>query len=280
MSQDNWNIVIKPKTSLFDIDFEAIWRYRDLLWIFVKRDIVTVYKQTILGPLWYIIQPILTTITFTFIFGKMANISTEGVPHLVFYLLGITIWGYFSECLTKTSNTFVANQGIFGKVYFPRVIVPGSLVISNLGKFIIQMFVFVVIWSFYYFQGDITPNWAIFLLPLMVMFMGMIAMGFGMLFSSMTTKYRDLQFLLTFGVQLWMYATPVIYPLSTIPVQYQNYIKLNPITSIVETMRYAFLGQGYFSWGLIGYTAIFAFFIMALGALVFNRVEKSFMDTV
>lgn len=280
MSQNNWTTIIKPQSSIFSINLKEIYSYRDLLWLFVKRDIVTIYKQTILGPLWYIIQPILTTIMFTFVFGKLANISTGGVPHIVFYLLGITIWGYFAESLAKTSNTFVVNQGIFGKVYFPRVIVPLSIIVSNLGKFFIQFALFLIIFVFYWKSGSIKPNNVALLLPFIIVIMAIISLGFGMIFSSMTTKYRDLTFLLGFGVQLWMYATPVIYPLSAIPKKYARFIDYNPIAPLIESMRYGFLGHGKFSFGDLIYSFSFGVVVFFVGLLVFNKIEKTFMDTV
>jgi lipopolysaccharide transport system permease protein len=275
-----WTTIIKPQTSIFHLDIKEILKYRDLLFLFVKRDIVTMYKQTILGPLWFIIQPIMTTGMFTFVFGNLANISTDGVPHIVFYLLGITIWNYFSDCLTKTSNVFVANQGIFGKVYFPRVIMPASIIVSNLGKFFIQFSLFLCVFVYYYFQGQVDPNINILLLPFIVFIMAITSLGFGMFFSSLTTKYRDLQFLLTFGVQLWMYATPVIYPLSTIPEKYQALIRYNPIAPLIESIRYAFLGKGDLNYNSLLYSLVFGILIFSFGLLVFNKVEKSFMDTV
>lgn len=280
MSQSSWSTIITPQSSLVSINTKEIFSYRDLLWLFVKRDIVTIYKQTILGPIWYFLQPVLTTGMFTFVFGRLANISTDGAPHVVFYLLGVTIWNYFSECLTKTSNTFVANQGIFGKVYFPRVIVPASLVISGLGKFLIQFLLFLGVLSYYFARGQVAPNWVALLTPFIVFVMAVISLGFGMVFSSMTTKYRDLAFLLNFGVQLWMYATPVIYPISTIPKEYVKFINLNPITPLVETMRYGFLGVGDLSSSGIIYSFSFGVVIFFLGFFIFNKVEKTFLDTV
>ena len=279
-NEEKWTVEIRPHSGWFDLNVQEIWRYRDLLLLFVRRNIVTHYKQTILGPLWYVIQPLMTTLMFTLVFGKIARISTDGIPQLVFYLLGITVWGYFAECLTKTSSTFVANQNIFGKVYFPRITVPGSIVLSSLLKFSIQLGIFFCLWGYYLYHQAIQPNTVALLLPFVILTMGLLSLGFGMLFSSMTTKYRDLQFLLTFGIQLWMYATPVIYPLSTIPDKYVGYIKLNPMTSLVESMRYGFLGQGSFDWGDLGYSLSFAIGIFFLGLIVFSRVEKSFMDTV
>lgn len=280
MKEEKWTIEIKPANGWFDLNLNEIWRYRDLLWLFVRRDIVTLYKQTILGPLWYILQPILTTLMYTLVFGRIAGLSTDGVPPVAFYLLGVTVWGYFSECLNRTSNTFVTNQQIFGKVYFPRITVPGSIVISNLLRFGIQFAIFALIWGYYASQGKVAINVYALLLPLIIAVMAISSLGFGMLFSAMTTKYRDLQFLLTFAVQLWMYITPVIYPLSSIPEKYVKYVELNPVTPLVESMRYGFLGQGSFSWDGIIYSSLFSIGIFIIGLIVFSRVEKSFMDTV
>ena len=281
MPKNDWTTVIEPNSGLFDLRLKEIYKYRDLLWLFVKRDIVVVYKQTILGPLWYIIQPILTTLMFTFIFGRIAKIPTDGIPHIVFYLCGVTVWNYFSECLTLTSNTFVANQKIFGKVYFPRVLVPLSILISNLIKFAIQFCIFLIVWFFYLYKGEITPNWELlFLLPVVIIIMGGTSLGFGMLFSSMTATYRDLTFLLKFGVQLWMYGTPVIYSLSTMPDNYKFYIELNPITYLIETVRSIFLGgDGYRFEGLL-YSSVFSVVILFVGFVVFSKIERKFMDTV
>lgn len=279
-NQENWTIEIKPNATWFDIDLREVWNYRDLLILFIKRDIVALYKQTILGPLWYIIQPILTTMMFSFVFGRIAGISTDNVPPLLFYLSGVTIWGYFSDCLNRTSNTFVSNQNIFGKVYFPRIIVPGSVVLSTMLKFLIQFLIFLALWFYYYVQGKVVANYISFLLPLLVIQMALMSMGFGMIFSAMTTKYRDLQFLLSFAVQLWMYITPIIYPLSSIPEKYLEFIKLNPVTPIVECFRYGFLGHGFFEWSGLLYSSVFAIFIFVIGIMVFARVEKNFMDTV
>lgn len=279
-NEENWTVEIRPNSGWFDLNLKEIWRYRDLLFLFVKRDIVTIYKQTILGPLWFIIQPILTTLMFTLVFGRIARIPTDGIPPVIFYLSGITIWNYFADCLNKTSNTFVANQNIFGKVYFPRITVPGSIVISTMFRFAVQLGIFLVLWGYYSYQGKVEANPVAFLLPVIVLIMAITSLGFGMLFSSMTTKYRDLQFLLAFAVQLWMYATPVIYPLSFIPEKYVGFLQLNPIAPLVESMRYGFLGQGSFSWEGIGYSAVFAIGIFCLGVIVFSRVEKNFMDTV
>lgn len=278
---ENWTEVIEPKTKLLDLRLNELWRYRDLVMMFVRRDFVANYKQTILGPIWFFIQPLLTTIMFVFIFGRVAGLSTDGLPMLAFYLAGITIWNYFSETLSKTASVFRDNAQMFGKVYFPRLTMPFSIVISNLVRFLIQFGLFLAVWGYYLVkEKNITPNIYLALTPLLVMMMGLLALGFGMIFSSLTTKYRDLVFLLTFGVQLLMYATPVIYPLSSISEKYKMIILANPMSAIVETFRYGFLGAGSFSWWQLGYSFSFAVFIMLLGTVVFNRVEKNFTDTV
>jgi len=279
---ENWTEVIKPRSSLLDLRLGDVWRYRDLVMMFVRRDFISTYKQTILGPLWFFIQPILTTITFTIIFGRVANLGTEGVPMPLFYLAGLTVWNYFSTTLTSTSNVFVGNAHIFGKVYFPRLTMPISIVISNIVRFIIQFTLFMVIWVYYLVtQGDqVHPNGLIVLTPVLIIIMALLSLGFGMIFSAMTTKYRDLGMLLGFGMQLWMYATPIIYPLSKVPAQYQWIIRANPLTSIVEIFRYAFLGSGSFGWLNLGYSAVVTLFILFTGTIIFNKIEKSFMDTV
>ncbi len=281
--QENWTEVIKPQSRLLEIPLKEVWRYRDLLALLVKRDFISVYKQTILGPLWFFIQPILTTLMFVVVFGRIAGISTEGVPQVLFYLAGITVWNYFAECLNKTATVFKDNANIFGKVYFPRLIMPLSIVASNLVKFSIQFFLFICFWVFYLLQANsnVHPNIYILLLPVLLFMMAGLALGFGMLISAMTNKYKDLIFLLTFAVQLAMYATPVIYPLSSIAnPKYKLLLQANPMTSIVETFRYGFLGSGTFSWGGLLYSFLFTLFILAAGTIVFNKVEKSFMDTV
>lgn len=278
--QENWTEVIEPQASLLDLRLGEVWRYRDLLRMFVQRDFVANYKQTILGPIWFFIQPILTTLTYMLIFGRVAGLSTEGAPQLVFYMAGVTLWNYFSECLNKTATVFKDNAQIFGKVYFPRLVMPLSIVASNLVRFGIQFLLFILVVAFYAVRGDIQPNWAILLTPVLVLLMAGISLGVGLIFSSLTTKYRDLVFLLTFGVQLFMYATPVIYPMSEIPPEYFPIIRANPLTSIFETFRYAFLGVGTLSWGGLAYSTVFTLVMVALGAVVFNKVEKGFMDTV
>lgn len=279
-SDRKWTVEIRSKSNILDINFKQFLDYKDLLFLFVRRDIVTVYKQTVLGPLWYIIQPILTTVMFTLVFSRIANISTDGIPPLIFYLLGVTMWGYFSECLNRTSNTFVVNQHIFGKVYFPRITVPASIIFSTLVRFGIQFLIFLCIWIFYIQQNKIYPNPFALFLPVVVMIMALFSMGLGMIFSSMTTKYRDLQFLLNFGIQLWMYATPIIYPISSIPKEYISYIELNPLTPLVESMRYGFLGHGHFSIIGLSYSLFTSLIFFFSGIIVFSKVEKTFMDSV
>lgn len=282
-TQDKWTTVIRPKDKLLSVDFQEIWRYRDLLTLFVKRNIITQYKQTILGPLWYVIQPLMTTIMYMVVFGGIAKISTDGLPQPLFYLAGISFWQYFSDCLTKTSNTFVTNASIFGKVYFPRLITPLSDVVSNLVRFAIQFGLFLLVYLYYALFTDVqihTNGYAL-LLPVLVLMLAGLALGFGILFSSMTTKYRDLQLLLTFFVSLWMYATPVIYPLSTITnPKLQLVMQLNPLTGIVEFFKYGMLGVGCHEWWMLGYSFLFMVVLLAVGIVVFNKVQRSFMDTV
>jgi lipopolysaccharide transport system permease protein len=283
VQQDNWTEVIQPRTRLLDLGLADVWRYRDLVMLFVRRDFVSTYKQTVLGPIWFFIQPLLTTITYVIIFGNVAKLSTDGLPAMVFYMSGITIWNYFAQTLTNTSTVFRDNAAMFGKVYFPRLTMPLSIVISNLVRFGIQFGLFIAIWLYYLLKGNsnIYPNWLITLTPLLVMIMGLMSLGLGMIFSALTTKYRDLAMLLAFGVQLLMYATPVIYPLSSITSpKYKLLIVANPMTSIVETFRYAFLGSGTFSWGYLAYSSAFTVAILLLGIIIFNRVQKSFTDTV
>lgn len=280
---EHWDLVIKPKNKWHDVDLAAIWRYRDLLMLLVRRDFVAVYKQTILGPIWFFIQPIFTSLTFTLIFGEIAKISTDGVPAILFYMTGITLWTYFSDCLTKTSNTFVANAGVFGKVYFPRLIMPLSILVSNLIKLGIQMAIFLVLWIYFLNTGNqIHPQWHLmWIVPILIFMMAGLGLGFGILISSLTTKYRDLSFLIAFGVQLLMYASSVIIPISTInSAKVKMLMLLNPVTSIIEAFKYIFLGSGFFEayWLLYGFA--FMLVIVTISVLIFNKVEKSFMDTV
>ncbi len=278
----DYTTIIKPKGKLFEIDFKEIWRYRDLLVMFIKRDIVTQYKQTILGPTWYFIQPALTTIMYMVVFGGIAGISTDGLPQPLFYLAGIVLWQYFSECLNKTSATFTQNQHIFGKVYFPRLISPLSNVLSNLVRMSIQFLLFLIVYVYYVAVGvDVMPNAYALLLPLLIVMLAGLSLGFGIIISSMTTKYRDLTILFTFIVQLWMYATPVIYPLSTITNEkIRMLMGINPLTSIFEAFKYGMLGVGQFSWDGLGYSFGFMVVLLLVGVVVFNKVQRSFMDTV
>jgi lipopolysaccharide transport system permease protein len=277
----DWDLTIEPQSSLFDLNLKDVWRYRDLLWMFVKRDFVSFYKQTILGPLWFFIQPLFTTIIYTFIFGGLANLSTDGLPQPLFYMAGITAWNYFADCITKTSTVFKDNANIFGKVYFPRLIMPLSIVASNLVRFAVQMILMVMMMGYYaVHDANFHMTWAISLFPLLVLLMALLGLGLGLIITALTTKYRDLAFLVTFGIQLLMYTTTVIYPLSSAPAKYKSLISLNPMTGIIECFRYAFLGQGQLTWGTIGYSTVFTLVALLLGILIFNKTEKTFVDTV
>lgn len=285
---ENWTTIIKPRNKLFEVNLKEIWDYRDLLTLFVKRNIITQYKQTILGPLWFVIQPALTVLMYMVVFGGIAGIPTDGVPQPLFYLGGICMWQYFSSCLTSTSNTFVSNAGIFGKVYFPRLIMPLATVTSNLVRFGIQVGLFVIVYVYYAIIGQApSPNWYLLLFPLLVVMMAGLALGFGIIISSMTTKYRDLTVLFSFVVQLWMYATPIVYPLSQVAgkvkfgIDVYKVMCLNPVTPVIEAFKYGALGAGEFiGWGWLAYSFVFMLVLLALGILIFNRVQKSFMDTV
>ncbi len=281
--QTEWDLVIKPRSSIFKLNLKEIWHYRYLLVMFVKRDILSVYKQTILGPIWFFIQPILTTIVFVVIFGNIAKISTDGLPQVLFYLAGITIWNYFAEILSTTSNTFVTNASIFGKVYFPRLVLPLSKVISGLIKFGIQFLLFILALTYFLLKGSaVHPDFLniIIYTPVVLIIMAALGLGLGLILSSLTTKYRDLTFLITFGIQLGMYATPIIYPLSAIHSKYRILIELNPMTSLVETFRNIYLGAGDLNWKGLTYSFGFTAVILVLGIIIFNQVEKTFMDTV
>jgi len=280
----DFTLEIKPKNKLLDLNLTETWRYRDLLFLFVRRDFVAIYKQTVLGPLWFFIQPILTSLIQMVVFTGIAKLPVDNMPPLVFYLSGNVMWQYFSGCLTLTSNTFRDNAGIFGKVYFPRVITPLSMVISQLLKFAVQFSLFIAVWAVFMFQSDasytLSPSWHILLLPVLILIMAGLGLGSGMLISALTTKYRDFSFLLTFAVQLMMYATPVIYPLSFVEAGYRKYILANPMTSVIETFRYGFTGTGTFEWTHLAYSFGIMVFVVFLGTIVFNKVEKTFMDTV
>jgi len=280
-NDNQWDVIIQPHDRLFHINFAEVYRYRDLLGLIVKRDFVASYKQTILGPLWFFIQPLFTMVMYTFIFGKLAGFSTDGLPKPLFYLVGITTWNYFSDTLNKTSNVFKDNASIFGKVYFPRLIMPLSIVVSNLVKFGVQLLLLCFVMLFYVYTGvSFSPSYYLAFFPVVIVLMAAQGLGFGMIVSAMTTKYRDLAFLVTFGVQLAMYATPVIYPFSSVPPQYQGIISLNPMTAIVELSRLGLLGQGYFSMQSFGYCVLFTVSILLIGVIIFNKVEKNFVDTI
>ncbi|WP_295720300.1 ABC transporter permease [Mucilaginibacter sp.] len=283
-TDEKWDIELTPHSSLFDLKLDDIWHYRDLLMLLVRRDFVSFYKQTILGPLWFFIQPLFTTVIYTFVFGNLADISADHLPKPLFYLAGITAWNYFADCLTKTSTVFTANAGLFGKVYFPRLIVPLSIVVSNLIRFGVQMVLFFLMIGFYVFKGaNVHPNAYLLLFPFLLMLMAMLGLGLGMIISAMTTKYRDLSFLITFGIQLMMYLTTVIYPLSTVKEKYPKYqwmVEYNPMTPIIESFRYGFLGQGTFTMLSLGITTAITILILLIGIVIFNRVERTFIDTV
>jgi lipopolysaccharide transport system permease protein len=282
MSSESWTLRIRPHTKWWDLHLTDVWAYRDLLWLFVRRDFVSVYKQTVLGPLWFFIQPLLTTIVFTVIFSRVAGLSTNGHPAMLFYLAGTTPWNYFATCLTKTSNTFVQNAPIFGKVYFPRLIVPLSVVASTIIQFGIQFLLFLGFLIFYLISGaSITPHWALIILitPALILLMAALGLGTGIIVSSLTTKYRDFTFLIAFGIQLLMYATPVIYPMSAIPEKWRWLIALNPMTAPIEAFRAVFLG-GNIPWQALTISSASTAVLLIFGIVIFNKVEKSFMDTV
>lgn len=285
MSKEKWLFEITPKNNLLDLNLKEVWQYRDLLFLFVKRDVVTVYKQTILGPLWYLIQPLFTSIIFTLIFNNVANISTGSVPPFLFNLAGITVWNYFKSCFSATSNTFNANAGIFGKVYFPRIIVPISIVISNLVRFGIQLFIFSVFYCYFYYykDADISLNRYTILFPVMVLIMGMLGLGLGMIISSMVTKYRDLKILVEFGMQLLMYVSAVMYPLAYFAEKLPEYVwivKYNPLAVVIETVRNLLLNTGIFDSTMFFYTLVITVITLFFGIVIFNKAEKSFIDTV
>lgn len=278
--QDDWDLVIQPHSSLLSLQLSDVWRYRDLLYLFTRRDIVAFYKQTILGPIWFFIQPIFTTLVYVLVFGQIAKLSTDGAPQVPFYMCGITLWNYFSECFNKTATVFKDNANLFGKVYFPRLITPLSIVLSNLTRFVIQFALFACFLAWYIWTDQVSPNAHAFLLPAIVLIMATISLAAGMLFSALTTKYRDMVFLLQFGVQLLMYATPVIYPASQMPERVASILRWNPLSPLFEAIRFGFLSAGEFSWAGIGYSAGFAIITFLCSLAIFNRVERTFMDTV
>ena len=278
---DSWDLIITPRKKWWDLQLRDVWHYRDLIGLFVRRDFVSRYKQTILGPLWFIIQPLLTSIVFTVIFGNIAQLPTDGLPQMLFYMSGNILWSYFSTCLTSTSTTFTANAHLFGKVYFPRLVMPVSIVISDLITFAIQFVFFLAYLLFFYLRGSAVglTTWAL-ALPLLLVLMAGLGLGFGIIISSLTTKYRDLQYLVSFGVGLWMYGTPVIYPVSSIPERWRWVANVNPVTPIIETFRKGFLGAGDASWMRLAYSAGYMVVVIFIGIVIFNRIEKTFIDTV
>ena len=275
--------IITPHRGLLDIDIKGLWRYRDLYVMYIKRDIVTKYKQTILGPLWYVIQPLFTTVMYMFVFGGLAGISTDGAPQPLFYMAGILLWNYFSETFTLCSDIFAANANVFGKVYFPRLVVPLSGATSNLLKMFIQLAMFVCIYIYYYITlpaGTLSINWSILLFPVLIILLAFHSISWGLIFTSLSTKYRDLKFLIQFGIQLFMYATPVIYPLSAAPEKYRDIIALNPLTPIFEAFKYSTLSCGFLDWGGLAYSTLFMLITLFLSVMIFSRTERNFMDTV
>lgn len=282
MKNNIYTLEISPKTKLLDFNLKEVWRYRDLLVLFVRRDFVSMYKQTILGPIWFFVQPIFTTIMFMVVFGTIAKMSTDGIPPAVFYLAGIVSWNYFSEALKTTSETFVSNASIFGKVYFPRVITPLSIVLSKLLTFIVQFILFLLVYFYYtlFTDSNIHPNFTLLLLPVLIFITSGLAFGLGLLITALTTKYRDFRFLIGFAIQLGMYATPIIYPVSMIEGKVKWLIMINPMSSVIETFRYGFTGVGNFNWSSLIYSFFFMIAVVIMGFLSFNKVEKTFMDTV
>jgi lipopolysaccharide transport system permease protein len=284
LAEEDWDIEITPRNNLFDLKLHDVWQYRDLLVLLVRRDFVAFYKQTILGPIWFFVQPIITILTYTLVFGNLAKIPHDDIPLPLFYLAGTILWNYFADCLTKTSTVFKDNAAMLGKVYFPRLIMPLSIVLSNLIRFAVQFVLFLVLLAIFWIRGTvIIPNSIVLLFPVLIIIIAALGLGLGMMISAVTTKYRDLTFIVTFGVPLLMYATTVIYPLSVAIQKYPAYawiIKYNPITPVIETFRYGFLGKGSFSWELFGYSIGITTIILILGTIIFNRVEKNFVDTV
>lgn len=287
MSEKNeakWDIEISAENKLFDLKFSSIWQYRDLLLLLVRRDFVSFYKQTVLGPVWFFIQPVITICFYTLVFGNLAGIPVDGLPMPLFYLAGTIIWNYFSDCLVKTSTIFKDNSAMLGKVYFPRLIMPLSVVLSNLIRFTVQFILFIILYIVFILKGkDISPNALLLLFPLLILLIAALGLGFGMIISAVTTKYRDLAFVVNFGVPLLMYSTTVIYPLSVVEAKFQSYswlIRFNPVTPVIETFRYSMLGKGSFSWDLLLYSLVVTMLILVAGVITFNKVEKTFVDTI
>ena len=279
--ETNWDLIIEPENSLLDLKLKKVWQYRDLLFLLVRRDFVAFYKQTILGPLWFLIQPLFTTATYVFIFGKLAGLSTDGVPPILFYLAGITTWTYFADCLTKTANVFKDNASIFGKVYFPRLIMPLSIVISNLIRLGVQILLLIGVMIYFSLtSGGFHISWYMLLFPFFILLMAAQGLGWGMMVSSLTTKYRDLALLVTFGIQILMYATPIVYPLSSLSGNLKLFVSLNPMTPIVEGMRKSFFGQGVFDIYTFIYASIISIIILFIVTIIYNKVEKNFIDTI
>ena len=279
---ERFTTVITAKRRWFDLDLKSLWHYRDLIALFTKRDFILIYKQTILGPAWIVLQPLMTTLIYTIVFGGIAGMSTDSVPQILFYMGGSSVWGFFSSCLNRTATTFTSNAAVYGKVYFPRLVTPISNVLSSAINFAVQLIMFLVFWAYYVITGNVDPNYlGILLLPLVLLYLGLLSLGLGIIISSMTTKYRDLSLLVTFGIQLWMYITPVVYPLSTMgDGLLRTIVMLNPVTCAVEAFRWMFLGAGVMdpiNWAISTATMVV---VLILGVLIFNRVEKTFMDTV
>lgn len=279
-NKHEWTEIIEPQSGLMNLNLKEVWRYRDLLLLLVKRDFVTYFKQTILGPIWFFVNPIFTTVIYTFVFGNLAGISTDGAPQIAFYLSGIVLWNYFSNSLNQTSTVFTTNASIFGKVYFPRLIMPIAVVTSNLMQFFVQFTLFLGVIIYYTVQGQLNPNIWVLFTPFLIILMAFFALGLGMIFSSMTTKYKDMTMLLAFGIQLFMYATPIIYPVSAMNEKYREFILLNPLTAIVECFRYSFLGVGDFNGIMLLYSSLIILILLSIGTIVFNKVQKGFMDTI
>jgi lipopolysaccharide transport system permease protein len=277
---EQWTEIIEPNGKWYDLKLREVWQYRDLIQIFIRRDVVSVYKQTILGPIWFFLGPLMTVFIYTFVFGTVAKIPTDNIPAPLFYLAGTTLWNYFSNCLSGASTTFMTNAHLFGKVYFPRLVAPISLILSNLVKLGVQFLVFLAFWAWYWYDGSIAPNMYVAATPLLLLLMAGISLGTGIIISSYTTKYRDLSFLMPFAISVLMYATPIIYPTSALPGTYRLVAELNPIAHIIEAFRFAFTGGGSFSWWGLSYSTIFMVFSLVCGIMVFNKVERTFMDTV
>jgi len=278
--QQKWTETIEDSHSLFDLKLKEVWRYKDLIYMFVKRDFISSFKQTILGPIWFFINPIFTTITYLIVFGRIANLPTDDAPPILFYLAGVTLWNYFSTSLLGTSSTFVGNASIFGKVYFPRLVTPLSIVLSNLMRFGVQFLLFIIAWGYYLAKGQVHPNIWILATPFLIILMALFALGVGMIFSALTTKYKDLSMLLGFGISLYMYATPVIYPTSALRGVFKDLAFYNPLTGIFECFKYAWLGVGDFSPLMLVISTFIILILLAIGTVIFNKIEKTFMDTV